>query len=69
MTLEEALIAMKDGKEVTHEYLRHTETQSLRIIGEYFVDKDGYALNNISVYMTLKHSGFNDGWEIVENND
>lgn len=69
MTLDEAWQAMKEGKEVTHDYLRHTETKSLRLEKDNLVDKEGYTLNNISVYMALRHSGFNDGWEIVENNN
>lgn len=69
MTLDEALQAMKEGKEVTHDYLRHTETKTLRLEKDNFIDKEGYVLNKFSVYMVLQNVNFNDGWEIVENNN
>ena len=65
MTLDEALQAMKEGKEVTHDYLRHTETKSLRLEKNDLVDREGYILNKFSVCMFLQNVNFNDGWEIV----
>ncbi|MCD7923676.1 MAG: hypothetical protein LUI85_02840 [Bacteroides sp.] len=68
MNLDDAINAMREGKKVTHKYLLHTKTKSLRIIGNNYVDEEGYILNNFSVMMQLKSACFNEGWEIVENN-
>lgn len=33
MTINEAFQVMREGKEVTHNYLRHIDTKSIRMIG------------------------------------
>lgn len=68
MNLDEALKAMREGKKVTHAYLLHSETKSLRIIDGIYVDDEGYVLNALNVALKLKSACFNEGWEIVENN-
>ena len=68
MNIEEALKAMREGKKVTHVYLLHTQTKSLRIIDENYVDDEGYVLNTLNVALKLKSACFSEGWEIVENN-
>lgn len=69
MNLDDAIKAIHAGKKVTHKYLLHTKTKSLRIIGNDLVDDEGYILNKLSVMMQLKSASFNEGWEIVENNE
>jgi hypothetical protein len=67
MTLDEALKAMHEGIEVTHEYLLHTRTKSLRIIaGGFYVDKEGYVLNPMDVMLKFKLAYLKEGWVIAE---
>ena len=62
MNLDEALKAIQEGKKVTHKYLLHTETKSLRMIaGGYYIDKEGYVLNTLDVMLKLKSAYFNEG--------
>lgn len=65
MNIDEAIVAMENGKEVTHECLRNTATKSLRYVNGAFIDKEGYILNPFSVYLTLISARFNEGWEII----
>lgn len=66
MNLDEAITAMKNGKKVSHEYLLHTQTKSLRIIDREFVDEDGYVLDKLKLMLRLKSACFNDGWNIIK---
>lgn len=66
MNLDDAIKAMREGKKVTHKYLLHTKTKSLRIIDSDYVDDEGYILNKLSVMVQLKSACFNEGWRIVE---
>lgn len=66
MKLEEALTAMQNGKKVSHEYLLHTQTKSLRIIDGEFVDEEGYVLDILKLMLRLKAACFNEGWCIKD---
>lgn len=66
MTLDEAMEAVRQGKEVTHKYLQHSETKSLRFKDGKFYDKEGYYLNSFSVMVRLQQDCYNEGWSIVE---
>lgn len=69
MNLDDAIKAMREGKKVTHKYLLHTKTKSLRIIDSDYVDDEGYILNKLNVMVQLKSACFNEGWRIVEDNE
>lgn len=66
MKLEAAIDAMRDGEKISHEYLLHTQTKSLRIIDGEFVDEDGYVLDKLKLMLRLKSACFNNGWYIIE---
>lgn len=68
MTINEAFQAMIEGKEVTHNYLRHIDTKSIRMIGKSIIDNEGYELNSFGLLITLMNPKFNNGWEVVEDN-
>lgn len=65
MNIDEAIVAVVNGKEITHECLRNTWVHSLRYVNGGFIDKEGYPLNSFSVYLTLTSARFNEGWEII----
>lgn len=63
MDRQEAIIAMREGKKVTHD--RFTSTEWMTMEGRLFLTEDGY-YHEPSEFWIYRPDGFEDGWSLFK---